>query len=117
MRKLRLNVEELTVESFVPAGSRTKAGTVKANEYTEAFTCDYNACGGTLPGACNTNDLQCASGDYSCQYNCTNDGRWTCADTCGYPCPVSQMTDCHRCTANNSDYSVCPDLGSACFCG
>lgn len=85
MRKLRLNVEELVVDSFVPTARRKGSGTVRGNDsgYTDG---------------------------------CTNVG-WTCGDTCFYPCVVSVMTDCHRCTQDRSDVSICPDEQSACICG
>jgi hypothetical protein len=117
MRKLRLNLDELVVSSFVPSLGSTAAGTVKAQGYTQD-TCDFNLCGGTQPGACDTNVLGCASGGGSCAYGCTNYGHWTCNgyNTCKAPCHISDVTNCQYCTENRTDYSICPDAESLCVC-
>src|SRR5688572_22854069 len=106
MGKLRLNLDDLVVSSFVPSSETTTHGTVRAHGYTQNF----NECGGTLPGACETNVLGCASGAGSC-IGCTNYGHWTCNgyNSCRQPCNISDATNCHYCTENETDYTFCPD--------
>jgi hypothetical protein len=117
MAKLKLTLDDLKVESFTANTARTRRGTVNANEYTEGYTCDFNACGGTLPGACDTNMLGCGSGGHTCDQFCTG-ADFSCHDyrTCAAPCKLSDATNCHRCTDNQSDYSICADAQSLCVC-
>lgn len=93
MRKLRLDLESVVVESFsVDADGTESDGTVAAHEYSEVGSCRGATCGQSCEGV-NTNcvcepDTQpvtwyCASGDYSCQQ----------PTGCEIP-PTLQRTDC-----------------------
>ena len=74
MRKLRLEVSELSVESFDPVRDpASRRGTVAAREFTEA-TCNQFTCGHT----CDVNDFSC-------------NGQLTCY---GPRCPASQYPTC-----------------------
>lgn len=72
MRKLRLKLDDLEVESFsVPEGKVVK-GTVRGHGPTMA-TCDATTCSGGLPCECGTWEvsfcLECMTGEIShCQY-------------------------------------------------
>jgi hypothetical protein len=81
--KLKLNLDQLTVDSFETAKDAPRAGTV----FGEQCTC-YTNC--TCPG-CPSCDATCPlTCDYTCEYTCE-----TCDFTCS-PC-VSDDTACHRC--------------------
>jgi hypothetical protein len=98
MRKLKLDLEDLSVESFATTPEpHREAGTVFGQQctcYTQCTcpgcpTCDASCngtCGGTCAGTCDascngtcdcpaTNDASCYG---SCDYSCI------CSDTCGY---------------------------------
>jgi hypothetical protein len=96
--KLKLNLEDLTVDSFDTTRPTPKAGTVFGEQctcYTQCTcpgcpTCDAS-CNGTCDASCNgTCDAACnATADYtcddlSCDYNC---------DT-RRPCPTVAYTNC-----------------------
>jgi hypothetical protein len=80
MRKLRLVVEELAVESFQPAAAKGGGGTVEGAEISAPFTCftdEYPSC----EGSCES----CA--------NCGGSG-WTCDDTCWASCASCGALTC-----------------------
>ncbi|HET6229731.1 MAG TPA: hypothetical protein VFE05_06580 [Longimicrobiaceae bacterium] len=109
MRKLKLDLEALVVESFVSTPTEQRKGTVRGHYYTE-LTCQFDVCGRTQAGACNSYDLGCDSGEYTCDQDCTGYGGWTCGGyhTCdGYPCAISDATNCHRCTQNQTGQTIC----------
>ena len=100
MKKLRLSLDELAVESFSPAPPPRLRGTARAHAdtelpYTQCYdTCDFQVCGGTLDTACGCQFTNVVS----CYTDCTDDD-YTCGayETCRYPCQLSVMTNCHRC--------------------
>jgi hypothetical protein len=81
--KLKLNLEELTVDSFDTADRAAENGTV----FAEQCTCWTNC---TCPG-CPTCDASCngtCAGQYTCDASCNgtcNCGTqdWTCGPRCG----------------------------------
>ncbi len=92
MHKLKLNLEDLSVESFATTPeARHEGGTVFGQQctcYTQCTcpgcpTCDASCngtCGGTCGGTC---DASCnGTCDGSCDYSCGD----TCYETCGYTC-------------------------------
>jgi hypothetical protein len=101
--KLKLNLDELMVDSFDTTKPAAKQGTV----FGEQCTC-YTNC--TCPG-CPTCDASCngtcgATCDASCYGTC---GDYTCAYTCGdsecgcdtyQPCTTAQYTNCGRYLCN-----------------
>jgi hypothetical protein len=88
MRKLKLDLEELSVESFAttPEAHR-ESGTVFGQQctcYTQCTcpgcpTCDAS-CNGTCGGTCG------ATCDASCNGTCDGTCDLSCGDTCGYSC-------------------------------
>jgi len=70
MRKLKLELEELSVESFETAGEAEERGTVRGNSFPTRFAqCITNACSGADGVTC----------DETCGYTCYA----TCGETCG----------------------------------
>jgi hypothetical protein len=85
MNKLKLQLDDLAVESFDTACRAKDKGTV----FGEQCTC-YTVC--TCPG-CPTCDATCPN---TCYYTCDDN---TCADTCGglsYCYCISQWETCPR---------------------
>jgi hypothetical protein len=80
--KLKLNLDQLAVDSFDTTTPAAKAGTV----FGEQCTC-YTNC--TCPG--------CPTCDASCNGTCGASCNGTCGDSCDWTC---NYTDC----ACNSDY-------------
>jgi hypothetical protein len=69
MRKLKLQVEELVVDSFVPGGSRRKVeGTVQGHQVLNPTSGEWT-CGGNI----------------SCAYNCSAGCAYTHYETCEGP--------------------------------
>ena len=100
MKKLRLSLEELAVESFATQPTAARRGTVAGAETTgNQIICDCptngyentcmgcsNSCGGTCDGSCDGTCQGCPgpSADGTCD---TCAGQWTCGGTCeGYSC-------------------------------
>ena len=90
MKKLRLEIEELAVESFDVAAAREPEGTVLAhgNTFDGGQTCDGgNTCWDSCDGVCGT-------------YYCITDGScWNIS--CVYTCLVA-------CSQPNTNYSCLP---------
>jgi hypothetical protein len=88
MNKLKLSIEDLSVESFDTSAVRKEKGTV----FGEQCTC-YTVC--TCPG-CNTCDGTCPN-DHTCGDTCWNTcDDFTCLETCG-------ISNCEtRCGAGTS---------------
>lgn len=90
MNKLKLQLQDLTVESFDTAGRKEEKGTVVGAQQ-QPCTC-WTQC--TCPG-CPTCYDTCAD---TCEYTCDD---YTCAGTCGGRtycwCP--------------SQWDTCPDIG------
>jgi len=115
MKKLRLDIETLVVESFASSSRPASLGTVKGHDYTE-LSCNFDQCGGTQPGACETNVLGCGGG--GSYFACTENAAYTCNlyQTCRQPCGFSDATNCHYCTENQTGVSYCPDGETRCIC-
>ncbi len=106
MRKLKLDLEELSVESFATTPeARGESGTV----FGQQCTC-YTQC--TCPG-CPTCDASCnGTCDASCNGSCDASCNGTCDGTCpasGYTCDVS--CDCNTNYYNYGCYTVYPQFG------
>jgi hypothetical protein len=88
MAKLRLNLDQLTVDSFDTAGPRAKKGTVFGEQCTCWTYCGQNTC----PGCPTCNHTEC--NQHSCQESCegtcygTCPPEYSCWDTCAgqYTC-------------------------------
>jgi hypothetical protein len=87
MRKMRLDLDALTVETFVPRVGRADGGTVLAHsgaydtapDFCPDFTADFNAY------SCNI--LSCAG---TCQLSCGG----SCPRTCGVECRTAVDPTC-----------------------
>jgi len=94
MKKLKLSVETLAVESFDTAWSQAERGTIEGHSGTcSPESCDY-WCPSLRPSDCCTADPTCpASCQNTCQQSCdgTCNGGLTCGpgweDTGVYVCP------------------------------
>ena len=77
MRKLRLELDDLQVDTFQTTSAPGRRGTVAANSGT-AYTVCWGLCGGETDGAF------CGGGDFTaiCDTEYTNCGDRTCAETC-----------------------------------
>ena len=106
MKKMRLELEELAVESFETAGMPAERGTVQGQEITArcsdflaectertcgGYTCDGPSCPALSCDACGS--YYCATADYSCgAFSCV----YTCAVACSTPAPsYSCLPDPH----------------------
>jgi hypothetical protein len=81
MRKL--NLDQLSVESFETNTQPAARGTVRGNEWTEPFECgesDLVSCG----GSCGYTNC----GDHTCAHGCTGDA--SCGNSCN--CPTRPIT-------------------------
>jgi len=109
MKKLKLALDELRVDSF----DATPNARLRGTAYGYDDTLHFNCTGQSDCGSCFTTGE--VSGERSCEINCTADGGYTCDDypSCAYPCEFSDATNCHRCTTNESDqtYCTCPQTG------
>ena len=98
--KLRLNVEELTVDSFTTEYCKERSGTVHGQQCTcptactcpGCPTCDASCngtCDGTCAASCN-GTCDCGTYDYTCEgctmYDATCHNYGTCVP--GRPCPA-----------------------------
>jgi hypothetical protein len=91
MRKLRLTLDDLAVESFDPTPLRAQEeGTVRGREESEDS--GYN----TMCGTCRTDCGTCYTVNYTCEgHTCgdpTCDWGWNCPQTYGVTCPVECQT-------------------------
>ena len=106
MKKMKLNVEALAVESFDTSGDAPKRGTVFGEQctcYTNCTcpgcpTCDAS-CNGTCAGTC-----AYTCDDATCAYTCDDASCAGTCDGCNYsdvcdtnmPCPTAQYSNCGR---------------------
>jgi hypothetical protein len=96
--KLKLNLEDLSVDSFGTSDQKAEAGTV----FAEQCTCWTNC---TCPG--------CPSCD-TCQASCngTCPGQASCGQSCGYTCANTCWESCNfwDCPGETPMYSQCGDM-------
>ncbi|HEU0052478.1 MAG TPA: hypothetical protein VFQ39_04840 [Longimicrobium sp.] len=95
MKKLKLDLEELVVDSF-ESTSKGGRGTAFAHSATDGAGCFPPP----TEASCQPN---------TCLEGCTQFVGFTCAfeDTCAAPCQLSVMTNCHRCTPDQTDPFYC----------
>lgn len=96
MKKLRLDFDELQVETFDPTAdaARPRAGTVRGHWRTE-YTCLETQCG----------EVTCESCGGTCEYTC-----YTCPATCANTCPAS----CNGSCAATCGEATCFSCGGSC---
>jgi hypothetical protein len=100
MNKLKLNLEELAVESFATTpDSRVEGGTV----FGQQCTC-YTQC--TCPG--------CPTCDASCNGTCGGTCEASCNGTCGGTCDASCIDTCAGFTCGYTCDASCID--GTCLC-
>ena len=93
MKKLRLHLEDIRIDSFSTTEVRTQKGTI----YGEQCTC-YTAC--TCPG-CPSCDASCGGTcDVSCNGTC---GEASCADSCNGTCDACTWDP--SCGGNSCNYT------------
>jgi hypothetical protein len=99
MRKLKLKLDELAVESFTITGEMKGSGTVRAKAVT-----DYDTCRGqdTCPGGGNTCADSCdgVCGSYFCATIDPSCGEETCIDSCA-------NTGCGNCQQSINEVNTC----------
>ncbi len=97
MRKLKLDLEELSVESFATTPNRpAEGGTV----FGQQCTC-YTQC--TCPG--------CPTCDASCNGTCGGTCAGTCDASCNGTCGCTAEYTCYGQTCNDSCYGTCQVYG------
>lgn len=92
MRKMKLALDDLAVESFAPGATAEQRGTVQANQQSGPYTDECQSCGVISGcggwGYCQT-QYGCGSGGCTntCEGYQTCPGAYTCdgVDTCFYP--------------------------------
>ena len=99
MKKLKLNLDELKVESFVIGGSfQVEKGTVRGNIQPDRPATAQPGC------ISQVQTVGCATCDYSCGGTCQTCPNPTCNNTCYFTCAGQptcdlscQYTDCNSC--------------------
>jgi hypothetical protein len=88
--KLRLDLDQLAVESFSVQAGADGAGTVRAHGVFPPAepVSDYD-------GVCNTYNVSCNGSCASCDNTCYNTCRDTCA-SCNYTCKLSCHSVCYE---------------------
>ena len=101
MRKIRLQLESLAVESFDTTGPRPDAGTVAAHQIVTVAPCDYES--GSCFASCNGT---CAR---TCSCEATCNGYESCAGTCfEYTCERTCRGSCGYCGPGTADTCLLP---------
>ena len=94
MKKLRLRLEDLRIDSFTTTQVRREKGTVYGEQCTCHTQCTcpgcptcYASCNGSCDASCNGTCGASCNGtcDASCNGGCGSGG-WTCDGTCEYGC-------------------------------
>jgi hypothetical protein len=96
MKKMKLNLEQLAVDSFDTSAAAEKRGTVFGEQCTCHTNCTcpgcptcYESCNGTCGDSCNGT---CA-GQYTCDASCDSCYYTQCAQSC-YGCPTVSGGPC-----------------------
>ncbi|HST60737.1 MAG TPA: hypothetical protein VLK84_18700 [Longimicrobium sp.] len=90
MRKLKLSVDQLQVESFHAVEREAQRGTVAGND-SWVLVCSEG--GNSCKGWCSA-DTACQTCDASCNGTCYNSCGASCAGTCGSCACSANMTEC-----------------------
>ncbi len=106
MKKLKLNLDDIKVESFETINMVSQKGTVLANASGAPLasqcihmTCVGYPCPGDPPGPTNANTCPQTCDDYTCGSCYCQTQIWSCQEgctneTCGYNCPYSIEASC-----------------------
>jgi hypothetical protein len=110
MRKLQLDLDQLTVESFATSDNAEQKGTVVGEQQCTCQTqCTCPGCP-TCDATCNRGNTCAASCAYTCAYTCDDATCANCSNaaTCAYSC---NYTDCDclppTCQQTNCGMDVC----------
>lgn len=103
MKKLKLELDDLQVESFQTARAEPRRGTVRGNIPPTWNCTDYVDC--TWDFGCETEVVSCNG---SCNGSCADTCWGSCNGTCGGSCGGTCEASCASC-----DYS-CYESGCAC---
>lgn len=106
MKKLKLQIDALEVDSFAPVGANSLRGTVRGNWFTQyARYCatDYP------PGECYPTNIGCETWEAACQptYERTCNAQ-SCQATCGITCGETCGNSCNGTCGGESCQSICP---------
>ena len=104
MKKLKLNIEELKVESF-NINEKDSQGGIVANHPTPYTGC-LETCGISVCNECLTDGGTCNN---TCNNTCANTCGNTCANTCGNTCGYSVGQICHTediCQTNPRNFCI-----------
>jgi hypothetical protein len=96
MKKLKLDLETVVVESFsVEPDLPTQTGTVAGHDITEALTCRGSTCGQSCPGQ-NTNCVCDPDTNPDTWWeNCNYSGEYTClVEECGSAINCTEGVEC-----------------------
>ncbi len=100
MKKLKLHLEELAVESFIPDRRRGERGTVAGREITQncgdTSICTGASCNGSCYASCG--DINCGS------YYCAES--WPCGGSAGTSCNAPCVNTCDGANTCNP-YNTC----------
>jgi hypothetical protein len=102
--KLKLNLDDLSVDSFDTAGAQKQKGTVFGEQCTCWTQCGQNTCPGcpTCDATCNATcgGATCAGSCYgtcggdTCGASCYGTCDYSCDCNSYYPCPSAMYTHC-----------------------
>lgn len=98
MRKMKLKLDELAVESFSIVAEVQARGTVRGRDYTEDTCRGQETCGGGGDTCWDSCDGLC--GSYFCATNGASCGAETCVYSCGY-------TACGNCNVSVNEVGTC----------
>jgi len=106
MRKLRLTLDSLEVETFQVAAPGDEPGTVRGNAWSDVPRyCKTDQ----PPGECFPSNVGCDTWEAACQptnYEPTCEAE-SCAATCGITCLATCLRTCGYCTGESCGY-ICP---------
>ena len=104
MKKMKLDLDELTVDSFDTSSAGPRAGTVFGEQCTCYTNCTCpgcptcaqscnGTCGDSCNGTCGDSCYGTCAGQYSCDYTCDSCYYTQCANSC-YGCPTVSGGPC-----------------------
>lgn len=110
MRKLKLDLDALAVESFAASADAAAPGTVRANDESNARCNSDVSCGNTCVdscGICGTYLCVPTEDNATCNFYCTVSGGTSCNAPCGYSCDGSPSCNNQTCVATCQGNPTC----------
>jgi hypothetical protein len=105
MNKLKLDLDEIRVESFSTAREGGRVGTVQGRSDTEATDCTYD----NHSVCVNCNSM------YSCNWTCADSCACGDTSTCDFYCGVSGGTSCNAPCQHTCDGAASCNIDNTCF--